>query len=148
VTEKGHGRLETRVTRVYALEEAGEAGLFQAATLVVTERRREVLKTGKATLESAYHLGTAEAGSRDAAGWAGAVRAHWGIENGNHWRRDACLLEDKTPGKNPGVVGNLAVSRAVLLFYNATEGGGNIHRCVQDVHHRPDTVFCWLTSEN
>jgi predicted transposase YbfD/YdcC len=44
------------------------------------------------------------------------VRGHWGgIENRNHWRRDACLSEDRTRSKNTPIVANLALLRNALL---------------------------------
>jgi len=32
------------------------------------------------------------------------------------WRKDACLLEDKTRSRNPSLVGTLAMLRNILLF--------------------------------
>ena len=56
MTEKGHGRIETRLTSVYALGEPAEVGLFGAWTLLKTERTRTVVKTGKTSSETAWHL--------------------------------------------------------------------------------------------
>jgi hypothetical protein len=139
--------METRETRVYALDAPLDGGLFHAVTLLVTERSREVIKTGATSSQTAFHLSTAAPGSCNAAEWAGVVRAHWAIENANHWRRDACLGEDRTPGRNVFVVGNLAVSRAALLFYNATAGSGNINCCAQDAHRNPNRFLLWLTAK-
>lgn len=48
--------------------------------------------------------------------WIDLIRGHWGgIENRNHWRRDACLFEDRTRSKNPRIVANLAFLRNTLL---------------------------------
>ena len=42
---------------------------------------------------------------------------HWGgVEIRNHWRKDACLLEDKTRSRNPMLVGAFAMLRNILLF--------------------------------
>jgi len=35
----------------------------------------------------------------------------------NHWRKDACLLEDKTRSRNPQLVGAMAMLRNILLFF-------------------------------
>jgi len=148
VVEKGHGRVETRQTAVYGAEGVSGIDLFGAATLLVTVREREVAKTGKTSLETAFHLGTPAPREHDAAGWAALVRSHWGIENGNHWRRDACLFEDKTPGGNPFVLGNLAVARAALLFYNANTRIGNINISVQGNQNGTNNTFQWLMSKN
>ena len=48
--------------------------------------------------------------------WIDLIRGHWGgIENRNHWRRDACLSEDRTRSKNPHIVANLALLRNALF---------------------------------
>ena len=119
MTEKGHGRIETRRTSVYALCEPAEAGLFGVWTLLKTERTRAIIKTGKTSSETVWHLCTLDARARTALQWAAHVRDHWGIESRNHNRRDCALLEDKTRSRNANVVGNLAVARAALLFFNS-----------------------------
>ena len=47
------------------------------------------------------------------------TRGHWGgVENRNHWRKDACLFEDKIRSRNPNIVGALILMRnALLLLY-------------------------------
>lgn len=48
--------------------------------------------------------------------WVELIRGHWGgVENRNHWRRDACWWEDKTRSRNPNIVGALALLRNALL---------------------------------
>ncbi len=132
MTEKGHGRTETRRTTVYALTEPAEVGLFGARTLLKTERTRTVHKTGETSQETAWHLCTQEAHIRNASQWAAVVRDHWGIESRNHNRRDSQLLEDKTRSRNPNIVGNLAVARAALLFFNAHTGDANVNAFVEN----------------
>lgn len=46
---------------------------------------------------------------------AGLVRKHWGIENKNHWKRDALWGEDRPRFKNPKSAHVLAVLRGALL---------------------------------
>jgi predicted transposase YbfD/YdcC len=136
VTEKGHGRIETRRTSVYALCEPAEAGLFGAWTLLKTERTRTVIKTGATSSETVWHLCTLDARARTALQWATHVRDHWGIESRDHNRRDCTLLEDKTRSRNASVVGNLAVARAALLFFNSRTKDGHlgdfVTACVED----------------
>jgi len=46
------------------------------------------------------------------------IRGHWGgIEIRNHWRKDACLFEDKTRSRNPNIVAALALLRNCLLLF-------------------------------
>ncbi|NLX26505.1 MAG: hypothetical protein GXY61_11205, partial [Lentisphaerae bacterium] len=41
--------------------------------------------------------------------------------NRNHWRKDACLLEDETTCKQPGVVAAFGLLRNILLFFHAEQ---------------------------
>ncbi len=50
--------------------------------------------------------------------WLQLIRNHWGgIEIRNHWRKDACLLEDKTRSKKPNIVASLAMLRNCYLHF-------------------------------
>ena len=54
--------------------------------------------------------------------WLNLIRGHWGgIEIRNHWRKDACLFEDKTRSRNPNIVASLAVLRNCLLLFLDTD---------------------------
>ena len=136
MTEKGHGRIESRDTAVHPLREPAEVGLFGVWTLLRTCRTRTVVRTGKTSGETVWHLCTPEARSRTARQWAAHIRDHWGIESRDHNRRDCTLLEDKTRSRNPGVVNNLAVARAALLFFNSRTKDGHlgdfVTACVED----------------
>ena len=126
MTEKGHGRIESRDAAVHPLREPAEVGLFGAWTLLRTYRTRTVIRTGKTSSETVWHLCTPEARSRTARQWAAHIRDHWGIESRDHNRRDCTLLEDKTRSRNANVVGNLAVARAALLFFNSRTKDGHL----------------------
>lgn len=41
------------------------------------------------------------------------------MEIRNHWRKDACLFEDKTRSRKPNLVGNLILLRNLVLFFFA-----------------------------
>ena len=48
------------------------------------------------------------------------MRDHWaGVESRTHWRKDACLFEDKTRSRHAGIVGALILLRNVVLHYYA-----------------------------
>ena len=50
--------------------------------------------------------------------WLQTVRNHWGgVEIRNHWRKDACLFEDKTRSRNPNIVGSLILLRNIVLHF-------------------------------
>ena len=69
--------------------------------------------------EFRYYLSSFQIKEKTPEQWMGLIRGHWGgVENRNHWRKDACLFEDKTRSRNPNIVGALALPRnALLLLY-------------------------------
>lgn len=55
--------------------------------------------------------------------WEQLIRGHWGgVENRNHWKKDAIWREDATPSRNPNLVGNLALLRNALFVFVVKEG--------------------------
>lgn len=72
---------------------------------------------GKTPYENTrYYISSQPPESRTHNGWGKLIRGHWGgVENRNHWSRDAIWLEDKTRSRNFNLVGNLAVIRNALL---------------------------------
>jgi predicted transposase YbfD/YdcC len=67
--------------------------------------------------EICYYLSSEPFDQRTPEQWLQLIRGHWGgVEIRNHWRKDACLLEDKTRSRNPTLVGALAMLRNMLLF--------------------------------
>ena len=96
-------------------------------TLLKTERSSTILKTGKTSSETVYHLATEEHIARTPAAWGKLIRSHWGIESKNHWRRDACALEDKTRSKNPNVAASFAILRCPLLLFNSWTDTQNLN---------------------
>jgi predicted transposase YbfD/YdcC len=50
--------------------------------------------------------------------WLALIRGHWGgVEIRNHWRKDACLFEDKTRSRNPNIVAACAMIRNLVLHF-------------------------------
>ena len=69
-----------------------------------------------------YYLSSLSASSLTPEQWRERIRGHWGgIENRNHWRKDACLQEDKTRSRHPNTVAVLAMLRHCLLFFPAED---------------------------
>lgn len=65
-----------------------------------------------------YYLSSAPASQYTPEQWLNIIRNHWGgCEIRNHWRKDACLFEDKTRSRNPNTVAALAMLRNCLLFF-------------------------------
>ena len=80
-------------------------------------------KTGKRSVEDRYYLSSQEKEERTPEGWINLSRSHWaGVENRNHWRRDASLGEDATRSHQPVTVINLALLRSVNLRLLSASG--------------------------
>jgi predicted transposase YbfD/YdcC len=94
-----HGRVETRRTWVSdQVKWLGEEllGLWPGlASVAVVESTRQDLGDpgGKVTIERRYFISSH--GGIDAKFMAEAVRSHWGVENGLHWRLDVGMNEDQ-----------------------------------------------------
>jgi predicted transposase YbfD/YdcC len=100
VSNKGHGRLETRrlTTSSLLAESSDWPHLAQVFKL---ERTFRYLKTGDVQTETVYGLTSLPAALASPQRLLHLVRAHWGIENKLHWRRDAVLREDATRTQSP-----------------------------------------------
>lgn len=68
--------------------------------------------------ENAYYVSSRSADSLSPERWLQTIRDHWGgCEIRNHWRKDACLFEDKTRSRNPNLVANLMLLRNLALHF-------------------------------
>lgn len=92
-----------------------QVGFPHIQTVIKIWRESTAYKTDEK--EICYYLSSEPFDRRTPEQWLNLVRGHWGgVEIRNHWRKDACLLEDKTRSRNPTLVGALAMLRNVLLF--------------------------------
>lgn len=99
-------------------------GFPYSRTIVRIRSRRTIKKTGHTTEEHRYYLASQEAAERPPEDWIELSRQHWaGVENRNHWRRDATLGEDRTRLGNARALMNLALLRSVNLRLLAASGG-------------------------
>ncbi len=77
---------------------------------------RTIKKTAHTTTEPHYYLSSVPPDQFGSAQWLQLIRGHWaGVENRNHWRRDALLGEDRSRSRNPNLLANLALLRSTLL---------------------------------
>lgn len=123
-SERGHGREETR--RYWSApvpEDAVRKLLWPGLTSVgMVESTRTV---GSKTSTEQRYFATSLA--VDAEMLAGAVRGHWGVENGLHWTLDVAFREDESRTRVDHAAANLAVARRVattLLKAETTAEGG------------------------
>ena len=91
-------------------------GFPLARTVVGMRSERTVKSTGVTTTEWRFYLSSQEPDERAPENWIGLIRGHWGgVENRNHWRRDALWGEDQTRSRNAQLVANLALVRSALF---------------------------------
>ncbi|MBA3441027.1 MAG: ISAs1 family transposase [Pyrinomonadaceae bacterium] len=125
--DKGHGRLEQRTLTASSLlnEYLGWPGVGQ-----VFEIEREVIELASQQRrhEIVYGISSLNGAAADAARLLSISRAHWGIENGLHYRRDVTFKEDATRMKNGTAAQVLAILNNLALglirragFDNAAE---------------------------
>jgi predicted transposase YbfD/YdcC len=91
-------------------------GFCGSRSVVRIHSTRIEKKTGRSSEEDRYYLSSQDPCERTPAGWIDLSRAHWaGVENRNHWRRDATLGEDRTRLHQGRALINLALLRSVNL---------------------------------
>jgi predicted transposase YbfD/YdcC len=90
--EKGHGRIEVRRCATSA-EVVPYLGWPGAAQVVRIERTRQI--KAKTSTEVAYYVTSLTTAEADPRRLLDLTRAHWGIENRLHWRRDVSMNEDR-----------------------------------------------------
>ncbi len=97
-------------------------GFCASRALIRIRSTRTEKKSAKTSVEDRYYLSSQEPGERTAEGWIELSRSHWaGVENRNHWRRDASLGEDRTRLRNGNALINLALLRSVNLRLLSSE---------------------------
>jgi predicted transposase YbfD/YdcC len=143
--DKGHGRLESRKVSIYSFEPE----FPHVRTLVAIDRQRENTKNGKIEEERALYLFTMKPDKCTPEQCNELVRGHWGgVENRNHWRRDAILEEDKTRTKNATISTTLALLRNTFLAALARyEEPLNLGLVKQLCSHDPQIALDMLLSE-
>jgi len=97
-------------------------GFRGSRALVHIHSTRIEKKTGRSSEEDRYYLSSQDPCERTHEGWIDLSRAHWaGVENRNHWRRDATLGEDRTRLHQSRALMNLALLRSVNLRLLSSE---------------------------
>ena len=97
-----------------------QIGFPHIQSVIKVWRTSTANKTGEK--EVSYYLSSEPPDRRTPEKWLKLIQNHWGgAEIRNHWRKDACLLEDKTRSRNPSIVGTLAMLRNILLFIHTEQ---------------------------
>jgi predicted transposase YbfD/YdcC len=90
--EKGHGRCETRITRVFDVLPEIQVAWPSVQRVIEVHR----YGTRGQTPYEMTHYYISSAASNDAQFFAQGIRGHWGIENRLHWVKDALMKEDSS----------------------------------------------------
>ena len=96
--DKGHGRIKRRrcaVVDLCAAEWDGYANLHGLRQARRVKREREILKTGKRSVEVTWSLTSLSADRAGPEELLALVRNHWRIENRLHYVRDFTCDEDR-----------------------------------------------------
>lgn len=97
--------------------EPTNVGFPHVRTVIKVRRKSSAFKDPNG-FETSYYVSSISADAYTPKQWLTLIRGHWGgIESRNHWRKDACLLEDKTRSRNPTIVASLAMLRNIALFF-------------------------------
>ena len=118
--EEGHGRLERRTLTASSLL-AGYVNWPYAGQVFRIERRFLRIQDGKLMEEINYSVTSLTATEADPERLLELVRAHWGIENKLHYRRDEILREDRCRITGQG-------ARAMAVINNLVSGLLRRHR--------------------
>ena len=111
--DKGHGRLERRTLTASSLLK-GYLSWPYAEQVFRLERRFRRLGDGKLMEETTYGVSSLTAEEATPERLLNLVRAHWGIENKLHYRRDETLREDRCRLKGQGAQAMAAINNLVL----------------------------------
>ena len=91
---------------------------FPAVQTVIRVRRDSTAFKDPADDLPGYYVSSRPVEHLSPQQWLDLTRQHWGgIEIRNHWRKDACLSEDKTRSRNPNIVAAMAMLRNCLFFF-------------------------------
>lgn len=111
----GHGRIETRVCKLYQvtdhIEEPERWKDFK--TIVEIKTERTIKSTGEVNNMTRYYITNL---AKDAKKINHAIRSHWSIENNLHWELDVTFGEDasrkrmKNAAENFNIISKIALS--------------------------------------
>ena len=137
-TDKGHGRTEQRTFKLTAVT----AGInFPGAQMALQITWRGKTTTGHQSAEAIYAI--TDLGFRDVspAALADAARAHWGIENQQHWAGDVTFAEALSQIRAGNAPAVLATLRNVAISLHRLACATNITQACRRLGRHPNRVI-------
>jgi predicted transposase YbfD/YdcC len=146
-TNAGHGRIETRTLRasdelnVYLVDRwPGVQQVFQVERTV----KRHSRQGDKTSVEVVYGLTSLPASRASPEQLLAWLRAHWRIENRNHWRRDATLGEDRLQlACKPAALVMATLNCLILTLFNRL-GIKNCRQAMRTYNAHPEQALALL----
>jgi predicted transposase YbfD/YdcC len=121
VTNKGHGRIETRtLTTSSQLNDFLDWPFLQQVFQL--KRTVTISRTGKTRHETVYGITSLPAQQASPAQLLPMLRSYWHIENSLHYPRDVTLHEDQTRFKKHAAAHNMAIINNLVLSLLAKSG--------------------------
>ena len=150
--DKDHGRIETRELWC-ALTDPKETGLAGVAQVVRLHCHTHIVRQGKVikeTDETRFGLTTFWTEEAGPDRLLAIARAHWSIENGQHYRRDRTQDEDRCTVADTVAARNLSLFRSLTIFlFKQQEGKKDAKKSLPDferhVHRKPWATICRFT---
>jgi predicted transposase YbfD/YdcC len=130
-TNGGHGRIETR--KVWVTDEVKWLGddlrkLWPGlASVAMVESTRVVAGGASSSSSLERHYFISSRTGTDASAMAGAIRAHWGVENRLHWHLDVSFGEDASRLRKDHGAENFSRLRRMTLNLLKTAPGSKRH---------------------
>jgi hypothetical protein len=98
---------------------------------------RTTVRDGKITHEVVSGITSLSRKQADAKQLATLIRAHWSIENRNHWRRDVTLCEDDSQVRTKQVPAMLALLNTTILALMDLLGVRNVPAQMRSYNAHP-----------
>ena len=124
--EKGHGRIETRVsTSVPAHLALGEeaARWLDVKSVTMIESTRYIIAKQTESTERRYYISSLEP---DSERLASVIRKHWRIENKLHWQLDVTFGEDAKRLGSKNAAANMSLVRKTVMTILMAYDGDNM----------------------
>ncbi|WP_438318413.1 ISAs1 family transposase [Streptomyces sp. HUAS TT3] len=136
--ERGHGRRETRSTRVLTVTDLhlDFPHAVQAAKIL---RHRTDVRTGKVTRQTVYVITDLTAQQASPQGVAHLARSQWTTENRLHFVRDTTFAEDASKIRTGHGPENMATLRNLAIDTLRRAGNRSIAAGLHEVSYAPHT---------